>query len=152
MGMRESLNLAIQAEMEASEFYLAWSENTDKDYLKRELLELSEWEKEHEEGLKRLYMKQFGEPFQRNPDIVVEPELKVQTSDFGDVTSLLRIASAAYLSEMRASELYGRMAEEASGETRDIFLKLKEMEEGHMETAKKRYLAIREDFVGFKAF
>ncbi|SMG49046.1 Rubrerythrin [Dethiosulfovibrio salsuginis] len=152
MGMRESLNLAIHAEMEASEFYLAWSENTDKDYLKRELLELSEWEKEHEEGLKKLYIKQFGEPFQRNPDIVVEPELKVQTSDFGDVTSLLRIASAAYLSEMRASELYGRMAEEASGETRDMFLKLKEMEENHMETAKKRYLAIREDFVGFKAF
>ncbi len=152
MMMRNSLSLAIQAEMEASEFYRAWSENTDKDYLKKELSELSEWEKEHEEGLRRLYVKKFGEAFHRNPDIVVEPELKVQTSDFGDVTSLLRIASAAYLSEMRASELYGRMAEETSGETREMFLKLKEMEEGHMETAKKRYLAIREDFVGFKAF
>jgi rubrerythrin len=83
---------------------------------------------------------------------VVEPELKVQTKDFGDVTSLLRIASAAYLSEMRAAELYERMAEGSTGEAKDIFIKLKKMEEGHMDLAKKRYMSIREDVVGFKAF
>lgn len=148
----KSLSLAIHAEMEAGEFYQAWADNTDKDFLKKELMELSEWEKEHEESLKRLYLVKFGKPFYRDPNVVVEPELKVQTSDFGDVTSLLRIASAAYLSEMRAAELYGRLAENSSGEERATFLKLKEMEEGHMETAKKRYLTMREDLVGFKAF
>ncbi len=150
--MKDSLRLAIQAEIEASEFYRSWAENTDKDYLKKELMELSEWEKDHEEGLKRLYLNKFKEPFEMDKNIVVEPELKVQTSDFNDVTSLLRIASAAYLSEMRAADFYGRMADASSGDDRDTFLKLKEMEEHHMDLAKKRYLSIREDLVGFKAF
>lgn len=150
--MKNSLSLAIHAEMEASEFYRSWAENTDKDYLKKELMELSEWEKEHEEGLKKLYVKMFQEPFERDPNTVVEPELRVQTSDFNDVTSLLRIASAAYLSEMRAADFYGRMAEASSGDERNTFLKLKEMEEHHMDLAKRRYLSIREDLVGFKAF
>lgn len=150
--MKKSLSLAIHAEIEAGEFYRSWAENTDKDYLKKELLELSEWEGEHEDGLKKLYVKMFKEPFKRDPDVVVEPELKVQTSDFNDVTSLLRIASAAYLSEMRAADFYGRMAETASEEEKDTFLRLKEMEEHHMSLAKKRYLSIREDLVGFKAF
>lgn len=152
MKMKEALELAISAEVEAGAFYRTWAENTDKDYLKKELNDLAKWEGEHEEGLKKLYVQEFGAPFEKDPSIVVEPELKVQTKDFGDVTSLLRIASAAYLSEMRAAELYDRMAEGSSGETKDIFVKLKKMEEGHMDLAKKRYMSIREDVVGFKAF
>lgn len=152
MKMKEALELAIHAEIEAGEFYRAWAENTDKDYLKKELDDLAIWEGEHEEGLKKLYLQEFGVAFERDPSIVVEPELKVQTKDFGDVTSLLRIASAAYLSEMRAAELYERMAEGSTGEAKDIFVKLKKMEEGHMDLAKKRYMSIREDVVGFKAF
>lgn len=152
MDMKASLTLAIHAEIEAGDFYRAWAENTDKDYLKRELLELSEWENDHEKSLRQLYLQEFGGPFEKAPDVVVEPELKVQTSDFGDVTSLLRIASAAYLSEMRAAELYGRMAEGCTGETREMFVKLQRMEEGHMDIAKDRYLKMREDLVGFRAF
>ena len=84
--------------------------------------------------------------------MVVSPELKVQTKDFGDVTSLLRIASAAYLSEMRAKEFYERLEKESAGETAIMFGKLKNMESGHMDITKKRYMAIREDVVGFRAF
>ncbi|MPN28408.1 hypothetical protein SDC9_175849 [bioreactor metagenome] len=84
--------------------------------------------------------------------MVVSPELKVQTKDFGEVTSLLRIAGAAYLSEMRAMEFYERLAKESSGESAVMFNKLKDMEKGHMDITKKRYMKIREDVVGFRAF
>ncbi|HCA40601.1 MAG TPA: rubrerythrin [Aminobacterium sp.] len=150
--MKEALRYGIHAEIEAKNFYRIWAESVTKPHEKKELMELAEWEKEHEEDLKKLYLKMYGEECPIDPHMVVSPELKVQTKDFGDVTSLLRIASAAYLSEMRAKEFYERLEKESAGETAIMFGKLKNMESGHMDITKKRYMAIREDVVGFRAF
>lgn len=150
--MKEALRYGIHAEIEASEFYRIWAESVSEPHLKAELMELSEWENEHEESLKSMYEKMYGETCAVDPAFVVSPELKVQTKDFGDVTSLLRIASAAYLSEMRAMEFYEKLSKESDGEAAVMFGKLMEMEKGHMDITKKQYLRIREDVAGFRAF
>ncbi len=150
--MKEALRYRIHAEIESKEFYRVWAESVEEDYLKRELMELSDWESEHEATLASLYEKLYGERYVVDPTVVVAPELKVQTKDFGDTTSLLRIAQAAYLSEMRAMEFYERLEKESSGEAAVMFGKIKDMEKEHMDITKKRYLKIREDVVGFRAF
>ena len=53
---------------------------------------------------------------------------------------------------MRAAEFYEQLEEVSSGETRDMFRELKEMERNHMATAKRRYIEMREAVVGFRAF
>ena len=150
--MRKALCYGIHAEVEAKNFYNMWADNVEEDYLKKELQELSDWEGEHEESLQEYYAKLYCERCPIDPDMIVSPELHVQTKDFGDVTSLLRIASAAYLSEMRAMEFYERLEKESQGETSIMFGKIKDMEKEHMDITKKRYLKIREDVVGFRAF
>ncbi len=150
--MKDALRYGIHAEIEAKEFYRVWAGSVSEPHLRKELMELSDWENEHEESLRSMYEKMYGETCPIDPAIVVSPELKVQTKDFGDVTSLLRIASAAYLSEMRAVEFYEKLAKESSGEASVMFGKLMEMEKGHMDITKKQYLRIREDVVGFRAF
>ena len=150
--MKDVLRYGIHAEIEAGQFYRVWAENVSEPHLKTELMELSEWESEHEESLKSMYEKMYGETCPIDPTVVVSPELKVQTKDFGDVTSLLRIASAAYLSEMRAMEFYEKLSKESDGEAAIMFGKLMEMEKGHMDITKKQYLRIREDVAGFRAF
>lgn len=150
--MKDALKYGIHAEIEAKNFYSLWADNVTEEHLKKELLELAEWENSHEEDLKKLYFKMYGEECPIDPEMVVSPELKVQTKDFGEVTSLLRIAGAAYLSEMRAMEFYERLAKKSSGESAVMFNKLKDMEKGHMDITKKRYMKIREDVVGFRAF
>lgn len=151
-NMKEALRYGIHAEVEAKQFYKIWADSVDEGHLKKELLELSNWESEHEASLLNYYEKMYGEKCSMDPNMVVDPELKVQTKDFGDVTSLLRIASAAYLSEMRAMEFYERLEKESQGETALMFGKIKDMEKEHMNITKKRYLKIREDVVGFRAF
>ncbi len=150
--MKDALRYGIHAEIEAKEFYQTWAESVPDEHLKKELLELSDWESEHEASLMNYYEKLYGERCPIDPDMVVAPELKVQTKDFGDTTSVLRIASAAYLSEMRAMEFYERLEKESSGETAVMFGKIKDMEKEHMDITKKQYLRIREDVVGFRAF
>lgn len=150
--MKQALLYGIKAEIEAKEFYKMWADNVDEQHYKTELVELSEWESEHEQGLRDYYIKLYNEEPVIDPEMVVAPELKVQTNDFKDSTSILRIAAAAYLSEMRANEFYTKLAKEADAEAEVMFLKLAEMEKGHMDTTKKRYMKIREDVVGFRAF
>ena len=150
--MKDALRYGIHAEIEAKEFYRIWAESVAEEHLKKELLELSDWESEHEASLMNYYEKLYGERCPVDPNMVVAPELKVQTKDFGDTTSLLRIASAAYLSEMRAMEFYERLEKESTGETAVMFGKIKDMEKEHMDITKKQYLKIREDVVGFRAF
>ncbi len=150
--MQKALTYGIQAEIEAKEFYKMWADNVDEEHYKKELMELSAWEMEHEKGLKDYYLELYNEDPVIDPNLVVAPELKVQTKDFKDSTSILRIAAAAYLSEMRAHEFYTKLAKEAGGEAAVMFEKLAEMEKGHMDTTKKRYMKIREDVVGFHAF
>ena len=150
--MKEALRYGIHAEVEAKQFYKKWADSVEEDHLKKELMELSDWESEHEESLQNYYEKLYGERCHIDPAIVVSPELQVQTKDFGDVTSLLRIAQAAYLSEMRAMEFYEELEKKSSGETAVMFGKIKDMEKEHMDITKKRYLKIREDVVGFRAF
>ncbi len=150
--MKKALCYGIHAEVEAKSFYSLWADNVEEDYLKKELRELSDWEGEHEESLQEYYEKLYGERCPIDPDMIVSPELHVQTKDFGDVTSLLRIASAAYLSEMRAMEFYERLEKESTGEAATMFGKIKEMEKEHMVITKKRYMKMRSDVVGFHAF
>ena len=150
--MKEALLYGIKAEVEAKEFYRKWADNVEEPHYKKELMELSEWESEHEEGLKDYYKKLYNEEAVIDPETVVAPELKVQTRDFNDTTSILRIAAAAYLSEMKANEFYENLVGKTEGEAKAMFEKLAEMEKGHMETTKRRYLKIREDVVGFHAF
>lgn len=150
--MKKALFYAIHAEMEANEFYQNWSDNSEDSHIKGELQCLADWEAGHRDSLKNYFEKTFGEPFERNPEIIVDPALKVQADEFKDSYSLLRIASAAYLSEMRAAELYEEMAKRSEGETAKMFRELKEMEEGHMKQAKKRYMDLRENIAGFHAF
>lgn len=150
--MKEALRYGIHAEIEARDFYKKWADNVEEEFLKKELMELSDWESEHEASLMNYYEKLYGERCQIDPAIVVSPELQVQTKDFGDVTSVLRIASAAYLSELRAMEFYQDLEKKSSGEAAVMFAKLKDMEKEHMDVTKKRYLKIREDVVGFRAF
>ena len=48
----------------------------------------------------------------------------------------MRVAGAAYLSEMESMEFYERLEKESSGEAALIFRKLKDMEKGHMDITK----------------
>ena len=150
--MKEALRYGVHAEIEAKRFYKTWADRVKEEHLKKELMELSDWESEHEASLLNYYEKMYGEKCPIDPNLVVAPELKVQTKDFGDVTSVLRIASAAFLSEMRAMEFYERLEKESKGETAMMFAKIRDMEKEHMDITKKRYLKIREDVVGFRAF
>ncbi|HPE67262.1 MAG TPA: ferritin family protein [Synergistales bacterium] len=151
-NMKDALRYGIHAEIEAKNFYHTWAESVQEEHLKKELSALSDWESEHEASLMNYYEKLFGAQCPIDPNMVVEPELHVQTKDFGDTTSLLRVASAAYLSEMRAMEFYERLEKESTGETSAMFRKIKDMEKEHMDITKKRYMKIREDVVGFRAF
>lgn len=150
--MKQALTYAIHAEMEANEFYQTWSDNSEDSYIRDELKELADWEASHRDSLKAYFEKKFGESFERNPEMIVEPALKVQADEFKDSYSLLRIASATYLSEMRAAELYEEMEKHSDGEAREMFKSLKDMEQGHMKKAKKRYMKMRENVAGFHAF
>lgn len=149
--MKKALKYAIHAEIEASEFYAEWAKNS-QGHLQKELSELSKWEDEHRDSLTNHLQGAFGEKFVRDPKMVVDPALKVQADEFKDNYALLRIASTVYLSEMRAMELYEKMESESSGEAKKMFRELKDMEKGHMDSAKKRYLDLREHIVGFHAF
>jgi len=150
--MKKALEYGIKAEIEAKEFYRMWSESVQEEHYKKELAELSDWESEHEKGLRDYYVQLYDEEPTIDPNMVVAPELQVQTRDFQDTTSLLRIAAAAYLSEMKANEFYVRLAGESEGEAKLMFEKLADMEKGHMETTKKRYMKLRDDIAGFHAF
>lgn len=149
--MKKALVYAIHAEIEASEFYADWAGHA-QGHLKNELSELSKWEDQHRDLLTKHLKDTFGEKFVRDPKMVVDPALKVQADEFKDNYALLRIASTVYLSELRAMELYENMEKESSGEAKKMFRELKDMEKGHMDTAKKRYLDLRENIVGFRAF
>ncbi len=150
--MKEALKLAIHSEIEASEFYRAWAANTEKGYLAEELNKIADWETCHRDSLMTYYAELYGVKFEREPGLVVDPALKVQADEFKNSYSLLRIASAVFISEMRAAELYGKMAEQADGEAKKMFLELKSMEEEHMGTARKNYEDMREHIQGFHAF
>lgn len=150
--MKQALTYAIHAEIEANEFYQAWSDNSEDSHIKGELKCLADWEASHRDSLKNYFQKNFNESFERNPDLVVDPALKVQADEFKNSYSLLRIASAAYLSEMRAAELYEELEKRSEGDTKKMFRELKEMEQGHMAQAKKRYMEMRENIAGFHAF
>lgn len=151
--MKSVLCYAIHAEKEAKEFYRAWAEKVDQSFLKKELLDHADEEEKHEEELRNYYRDLFGEVFQCDPETVIAPELKTQPEDFQNVTSLLRIASSAYLSEMRAVDFYEKQAQDfRECEARFLFERLRDMEKGHLVEAKARYLKLREDLVGFHAF
>lgn len=151
--MKQVLRYGIQAEMEAKEFYMKWAENIEDESEKKELIAHAEMEKEHEEQLKEYYKNVYGEDFKRDPNLVIAPELQIQTTDFHDVTSRLRIAAASYASEMRATEYYQNMVGQMEEcEAKLMFEKLLEIEKQHMEEAKKRYLDLKADVVGFHAF
>ena len=152
MDMKKALFYAIHAEMEANEFYRAWADESDIPHIKKELHELAQWEAGHRDALCAHYEKTFGEAFSRDPALFVEPALQVQADEFRNSYALLRIASTAYLSEMRAAEFYEQLEEASSGEAREMFRELKEMERNHMATAKRRYIEMREAVVGFRAF
>ncbi|MDT8285225.1 MAG: ferritin family protein [Thermovirgaceae bacterium] len=149
--MKKALIYAIHAEIEASEFYSEWAGNA-QGHLKDELTELAKWEKEHQDSLTSHLESAFGEKFVRDPKMVVDPALKVQADEFKNHYALLRIASTVYLSEMRAMELYEKMASESAGEAKKMFVELMDMEKEHMDSAKKRYLEMRDHIVGFHAF
>ncbi|GAB6280809.1 MAG: ferritin family protein [Thermovirga sp.] len=149
--MKKALQYAIHAEIEAGEFYSEWASQA-RGHLKDELTELSKWEGEHRDTLTKHFEGAFGEKFVRDPKMVVDPALKVQADEFKNNYALLRIASTVYLSEMRAMELYEKMESESSGEAKKMFSELKDMEKGHMTLAKKRYMDLRENIVGFHAF
>lgn len=150
--MKQALLYAIHAEIEANEFYQTWSDSSEDSHIRMELKELADWEASHRDSLKNYFENTFGEHFERDQETVVEPALKVQADEFKDSYSLLRIASATYLSEMRAAELYEEMEKHSDGEARKMFKELKDMEQGHMKKAKKRYMQMRENIVGFHAF
>jgi rubrerythrin len=150
--MKGALVYGIKAEIEAKEFYTKWADNVTESHYKKELQEMAEWEGEHEKSLKDYYVQLYNEEPEVDPDMIVSPELQVQTKDFNDTTSILRIAQAAYLSEMRANEFYTKLAKKADGEAKVMLEKLADMEKEHMETTRKRYMKIREDVVGFHAF
>lgn len=151
--MKQVLRYGIQAEIEAKEFYMKWAENVEDEAEKMELLAHSKMERDHEEQLKKYYKELYDEEFTRDPDLTVAPELKVQTTDFQDVTSRIRIAASSYASEMRASEYYKNMINQMEKcEARLMFEKLLQVEKQHLEETKRRYLDLKADIAGFHAF
>ncbi|WP_029165845.1 ferritin-like domain-containing protein [Aminiphilus circumscriptus] len=146
--MKGALRYAIHAEIQASEFYGKWAENTKAGHLRSELEELTEWEDEHRKSLTAYYLRLFGEEPSIDPSLAVDPALRVQADEFKDFYSLLRIASTAYLSEMRAAELYEEMERHAEGEAKKLFTDLAAMERSHMDKALVRYNALRGEIEG----
>jgi len=55
MTAKEALSYAIHAEIEANEFYLEWSINTNDPAAKKELQELADWEAQHRDQLTNIY-------------------------------------------------------------------------------------------------
>ncbi len=81
------------------------------------------------------------------------PELKIQTKDFYDITSRIRIAASSYASEIRAAEYYKNMINQMGKcEARVMSEKLLQVEKQQMEEAKRRYLHIKADISGFHVF
>jgi len=89
---------------------LEWSLNTSGPAAKKELQDLADWEAQHRDQLTNIYESRFSEKFQRNPNVTVEPALKVKADEFKDVYNVLRIASTAYLTELTSAEFYSDMA------------------------------------------
>lgn len=151
--MKTVLCYAIHAEKEAKEFYRAWAQRVDREYLKKELLDHAREEEQQEEELRDYYRDIFGEVFKCDPETVIAPELKTHPEEFESVTSLLRIASSAYVSEMRAVEFYDKQAQDfRECDARFLFERLRDMEKEHLIAAKRRYMKLREDLAGFHAF
>lgn len=150
MTPKEALSYAIHAEIEANEFYLNWSINTNDPAAKKELQDLADWEAQHRDQLTNLYESRFHEKFQRIPNITIEPALKVKADEYKDVYNVLRIASTAYLTELTASDFYGNMAKKFADdeELSKTFSQLSDMEKSHMQLMLKRYLKLREDLTG----
>ncbi len=120
---------------------------------KMEFVAHSEMERGHEEQLEKYYKELYDEEFARDPDLTIAPELKIQTTDFHDVTSRIRIATSSYAAEMRASEYYKNMINQMGKcEARLMFEKLLQVEKQHLEETKRRYLDLKADIAGFHAF
>ncbi|HHZ05056.1 ferritin family protein [Acetomicrobium hydrogeniformans] len=147
--LKNALAYAIHAEIQANEFYKTWAENARTPALKKEISELADWEDTHKKTLSKYYQELFGEPFTPDPNVTVDPALRVQADEFKDYYSLLRLISTAYLSEMRAAEFYEKLVEEVdSQETKAMFNDLAKMERGHMDFVKKRYDELRGELEG----
>ncbi|NPV88126.1 ferritin family protein [Coprothermobacteraceae bacterium] len=150
LGAKEALSYAIHAEIEANEFYLNWSINAEDPMVKKDLQELADWEASHRDKLMQVYEYRFNERFQRVPNLIVEPALRVKADEFKDNYGLLRVTSVAYLTELTSAEMYSEMAHrfEQDEELRKMFEDLSNMEKGHMQLMLKKYLKLKEDLEG----
>jgi len=147
--LKGALEYAIHAEIQANEFYKVWADNVTSQLTKKELLELADWEDSHRASLEKYYREAIGEPFKRNPNIVVDPALQVQADEFKNYYSTLRVAAAAYLSEMKAADLYEKLQSKVTEESaKKMFKELAEMERSHMDYALKRYNELRGELEG----
>ena len=57
--MKEALRYGVHAEIEAKRFYKTWADSVKEEHLKKELMELSDWESEHEASLLNYYEKMY---------------------------------------------------------------------------------------------
>lgn len=147
--LKGALSYAIHAEIQANEFYKMWAQNTQKPALRKEIEELADWEETHKNTLSKYYLELFGEPFTADPNVIVDPALRVQADEFKDYYSQLRLISTAYLSELRAAEFYENLSQKVeSNETKQMFQDLANMERGHMAFIRKKYDELRGELEG----
>lgn len=79
----------------------------------------------------------------------MDPALQVQADEFKNYYSTLRVAAAAYLSEMKAADLYEKLQSKVTEEgAKKMFKELAEMERSHMDYALKRYNELRGELEG----
>ncbi|HOJ82534.1 MAG TPA: ferritin family protein [Acetomicrobium flavidum] len=147
--LKGALSYAIHAEIQANEFYKMWAQNTQKPALRKEIEELADWEETHKNTLSKYYLELFGEPFTADPNVIVDPALRVQADEFKDYYSQLRLISTAYLSELRAAEFYENLSQKVEpNETKQMFQDLANMERGHMAFIRKKYDELRGELEG----
>ena len=147
--LKGSLAYAIHAEIQAEEFYRNWANSVspaapEGASLKIELERLAEWEEGHANQLKELYERSFGQKFVSDPNVVVDPALKVQADWFGGGDKDLVALSVAYVSETSAAAFYDKLAERVDGKLAELFESLADMERDHAKTILKHYSELRE--------
>ena len=147
IDMLSAIELAMQAEEKAHNFYKEGADKTDHPRGKDLFLQLADFEKNHYEHLKKLhealsgtgqYIRYGGTSFRKS-----EGEVKGEVGGELNKNEVLEILNMAIEAEREAQERYTHLAEQTSDPSgQEMFKKLSEEESVHLRILNDEYYNI----------
>ena len=131
ISIRELINLAIQIEAGAADFYHKLADSADNEQIKDVLILLEKEELNHKKILLELEISDGSQILQFSPEFkFTMPEIEHKN------LSLNELLDIAYSREEKAFKIYNNMAAMTSGKMKQILEGLAVFEKNHMEKVK----------------